>query len=688
MSSVVGRKAESEHEVTETPRNNTVTALLGNEADITLHNPGTPKNPQTRDFLRHSRLQILGELFTKLLSRRNEPRKIAMYRRRQVAAFHCLPHLAPLSGALTLLSLRWKEYWIGPNPPDPTTLQFVAKFHEILMQVSILEILLCIIRIEAARGFISLGALSGAIQPTQLSYLWSLDFLSVFSSKSFHGRGWRQIMIGTAIPVLIISTALVGPSSAVLMIPRQGCPSPTVYDWIRYGPIDTVFSTQKLELNWTGVLEPRLESRMFAKTGDPEDEYRYTSLHNFDRVMYSYSHDHWFDSTTLLQKFGEKVTISTDFADRTLHNAAIRSREQRNKLGDNVTMSISLPQPITDVFCTRPNLHTNWRSSLNETIQYVQGDGTSLGSLGNMSSLAGRFEGRGVVGNWVGDWHRRTFDPVWLMSPESNSQSLLGIFFAVESHSNATELLPLDLMLTETELLRAEYSICSLTAYWDTAESSLVFNEMMDQPTRSPRVSELKETNRRNITLNAANMTLNPNDPEMMWGGFMNIGFENLPTNLAMMLAVAISETSNLAQSKVNFANQSATFMDGLSKAAVRSIWYGYGYCADSTSIRLSLAVILAYCIITVAYLSYILISGETSTAWNSAIELVVLALQSKKPDYPGQGHTGVGIDSLDTFRQGVGIRVNNDNELELVFANDRDIEKRGLRKIERNTAY
>ncbi|KAH7076611.1 hypothetical protein BKA63DRAFT_286177 [Paraphoma chrysanthemicola] len=482
MSSVARRKAESEHEMTEMPRYKTVTALLGNEADITLHNSGTPKNPQTRDFLRHSRLQIIGELLTKFFSRRKEPRKIAMYRRRQVAAFHCLLHFAPLSGALTLLALRWTEYWIGLNPPDPTALQFVAKFHEILMQVSIAEILLCIIRIEAARGFISLGALSGAIQPTQLSYLWSLDFLSLFSSKSFHGRGWQQIMIGIAIPVLIISTALVGPSSAVLMIPGQGCPSPTVYDWFRHGPIDTVFSTKQLEMNWTGVTEPRLESRMFGEDGNPEDEYRYTSFSGFDRVLYHYAHVQSHDDATLLQILGAKVTIPTDFTSQTLHNAAIRSREQRNKLGDNVTMSVSLPQPITEVFCTRPRPHRSRRSSLNVTIHYVQGDGTSLGILGNMSSLADRFQGRGVIGNWLGDRQRRTFDPVWLMSPESNSQSLFGIFFAVELHANATELLPLDLMLTETEILRVDYSVCSLTAYWDTAESSLVFNQRMDQP--------------------------------------------------------------------------------------------------------------------------------------------------------------------------------------------------------------
>lgn len=67
-------------------------------------------------------------------------------------------------------------------------------------------------------------------------------------------------------------------------------------------------------------------------------------------------------------------------------------------------------------------------------------------------------------------------------------------------------------------------------------------------------------------------------------------------------------------------------------------------------------------------------------------MELVALALQSKKPD--DLGHTSVGIDFLDTFDKSVGIRFNGDNELELVFAKDRDLESRDLRKIQRNKAY
>lgn len=113
---------------------------------------------------------------------------------------------------------------------------------------------------------------------------------------------------------------------------------------------------------------------------------------------------------------------------------------------------------------------------------------------------------------------------------------------------------------------------------------------------------------------------------------------------------------------------------------------FNYDYGTTSTLVYLSMVVISSYCVFTILYLDYILITGSTSTAWNSAIELVALALQSKQSNHLGQ--IPVGIDALSACNEGVGIRVNAEDELELVFANDRDIGSRDLRKIERNKEY
>jgi hypothetical protein len=90
------------------------------------------------------------------------------------------------------------------------------------MQASLAEVIVCVIRTEAVHRYVPLGALSGVTQPTQLSYLWSLDYVSIFTSPAL--SGWRKAALVCAIPVLLVLTALVGPSSAILMIPRPDTP--------------------------------------------------------------------------------------------------------------------------------------------------------------------------------------------------------------------------------------------------------------------------------------------------------------------------------------------------------------------------------------------------------------------------------------------------------------------------------
>jgi hypothetical protein len=155
-----------------------------------------------------------------------EHRKVAIHQNRAVAAAHGLLHVIPLSGAILLLVFHWTNQWVDEENDHSTELQFAAKLHELLMQASIAEVLLSLIRAGLINGFVPFGTLSGAMQPTQLSYLWSLDFFSLFRSRAF--QGWRRTVFVVAIPLLFALTALVGPSSAVLMIPRAGVPS-TVY---------------------------------------------------------------------------------------------------------------------------------------------------------------------------------------------------------------------------------------------------------------------------------------------------------------------------------------------------------------------------------------------------------------------------------------------------------------------------
>lgn len=155
---------------------------------------------------------------------------------------------------------------------------------------------------------------------------------------------------------------------------------------------------------------------------------------------------------------------------------------------------------------------------------------------------------------------------------------------------------------------------------------------------------------------------------------------------LAVSLTDAISDIPRYLYTLTWDDDALSTGMSSLSTFRSICTWYGFGYGNHSTSVCLSIAVLCFYCVVTVLYLACMLFTGRSSTAWNSSIELVALALQSNRPDH--LRNVSVGIDYLSTFNEGVGIRANADNELELVFAHDRDIGSRGLRKVQTNKEY
>lgn len=166
-----------------------------------------------------------------------------MYQSRWLATGHALLHLVPLSSAVAVLILNWSEYFVGPSFTLTTTLQFVAKLQELLMQASLVEIVLSIVRSQMMEGYLPLGALSVSTRAMHLSYLWSLDLLAAVTSQSFRGR--RKALFVCLVPLLVLLTALVGPSSAVLMIPRAGMSSrPSVIHWRSTNDEDVMFPSQ------------------------------------------------------------------------------------------------------------------------------------------------------------------------------------------------------------------------------------------------------------------------------------------------------------------------------------------------------------------------------------------------------------------------------------------------------------
>lgn len=151
-----------------------------------------------------------------------EQRKVAVYRNRTVAIVHSVLHLVPLGGALSLVLLNATTTGFPVWRYDPTwntAIQFAAKSLEILIQASLADVYLSYVRHQLLEsGSVPLGVLFGPLQTTHIAYLWSLDFWGTLTAGQLAIP--RKVVLFLFSFSIIALAALVGPSSAVAMIPR------------------------------------------------------------------------------------------------------------------------------------------------------------------------------------------------------------------------------------------------------------------------------------------------------------------------------------------------------------------------------------------------------------------------------------------------------------------------------------
>ena len=330
--------------------------------------------------------------------------------------------------------------------------------------------------------------------------------------------------------------------------------------------------------------------------------------------------------------------------------------------------------------------------------------------LTNISSLIPRISGLGQVHHEdKSNLTYQYYDPVWMSNSTEKGHLTIGVFFRWEHEDLNPEPLSLDHIFNMTNTTdrneRLVVTTCTLLAFWSDFEV-LVKYERDDESWwkgggfegLTKQVTHSKSPlwnvrNGRNITLDMTDIEPLGNATGhavlAMWRRRTVVTAFSLAASFAAAISGLPYNTSlvggleDLQTFKDLVQNERSS--DVASFTAINTM-YGYGYGIGSTSITLSIVVLSLYSVITILYLLYILITGSTSTAWNSAIELIALALHSKSPD--NLPNTTAGINCSGTFSRRVGIRVNAEEKLELVFANDSDRRLGGLRKIQRNKAY
>jgi hypothetical protein len=406
------------------------------------------------------------------------------------------------------------------------------------------------------------------------------------------------------------------------------------------------------------------------------------------------------------------TTIPTQYSSRSFMGL---TNEPFEKVSQNGTATVKMAYPVVITQCQRQPylLHS-------EAKIYYEPDAATSKSFFTLGALAEKISNSSEV---VEDYGEELYAPFWTASPQSGSTSLFAFFlYRNLLHADTSDFFSpyvntsnsLSSLLGRTNQTLGIYSIrvisCKLSAFWDFGDVQLQQNltgEAVTTPSHTKSLSHNAKPIRMNIshieTIRGARFhrQLKESIPDVAKVP-MTTHVSSITYSLGAIFALGISKIPRVQQPGARYflGSDERSFemgpmvwhpppgVDIANTTAFKFTLtdYGYGYGNRSTSIYLAMAVVTTYCIITILYLIYTIFTGSASTAWNSGIELVTLALQSKKPNH--LGHASVGIGSVKTFGESVGIRVNADNQLELVFAHDGDFKKRGLSKIERNKEY
>ncbi|MCJ1357082.1 MAG: hypothetical protein MMC33_007078 [Icmadophila ericetorum] len=149
-----------------------------------------------------------------------EPKKVAIQYSQWAAGLKSLIHLIPLGVAILEIVRNWQGRYIGATFDLQSYYQFAAKAHEILIQASLGTVLLSFILRGLAGKGLPFGALLSGLQFTQVSYMWSTELWSSVFAQGFY-LSKKLAFLAIALTCGLIA-ATSGPSSATLLIPRLG----------------------------------------------------------------------------------------------------------------------------------------------------------------------------------------------------------------------------------------------------------------------------------------------------------------------------------------------------------------------------------------------------------------------------------------------------------------------------------
>ncbi|MCJ1469537.1 hypothetical protein MMC07_008170 [Pseudocyphellaria aurata] len=651
---------------------------------------------ETGLFLRGIGLGIVVTTFQGIFTKDfSEPEKVAIRRSRTTALLRALIHIVPLGVSIFEIVLNFKGRFVGETFNYQNYIQFAAKGHEIAMQASIATILLSYIRyqISAGKGM-PFGAVLSGLQFLQVSYLWSVELWSSILSKEFRLR--KKLCFAVLILVCIAVAATAGPSSANLLIARQGL-WPTASTYLAVNA-----SFQDI---WPDRLDDtNLKNDCATVTPDSPDEWL--------RCPMSYLAS--FD-----QHHVESLLESNSLADEERLIDFWYSSPGDFSL-NYLSSKCATSQATQGRFCA-----TIPQATLSYGYYYIQYNHFEETDFAGYQSLRKNYYQPYTVASCVTDVVKDASDQTPLrfarISEESSQLEEDREIFPIPGlttgqiidkvSSDNSEFrvdwidLPMDTfntgvpgaVIVSQDLNGSFYNIttCTLNAGWGSSElqsTSLDYVSIFSHPSNippfwTPGFANFSDSSypQRRVSISKSWMEfLNPtikqanNSTDTLISRLLSSEAQliNTPHStefavaqmLIFLLAIAMTSTGSGQHNweVFNDLNNATTTCDTCLVFEVEYSYIGWFYSTHGTTTRLALTIMLAYCILVFGHIVYSAISGVSSTAWDSAAEIVALAMNSSPTDT--LQNTCAGIVGRKAFKTSVKVLATTPGHLELVF--------------------
>ncbi|KAL3707433.1 hypothetical protein TMatcc_005412 [Talaromyces marneffei ATCC 18224] len=662
-------------------------------------------------------------------------------------------HIIPLAVAATLIVINIQSRFLGIDTQWTNLLQFIAKLHEILMQISITTAMIGYQQylLTQSNSAVPFGAIFSAYHATQVGYLWSSEFRASVTTPRFPMLLKTGFVLFVAGSILLASG--VGPASAIAMLPRLVSYRIANYRLgldHAYGDVfpmaltqpgalleDSIFKSneQSPAIGWEYLrglpsVGPDRSTLVGIQSvnqdlgnGYAKSVYEMPPLYSVDLptiTPHAETRSETFTRTLYVQYAPNSTVATVQQAPVAagLSMAAVRSLGEVDYRATTGEARIQIAHPFVSSICVlNAIMNENDTRALKFPAAFLaSNDATEVDTVTYINITRQQLwaqmldQGQGQI-IWVDDVSfsvDRTLGAIVVQSGLcDNGQKYLsastcavsGLWANMTSRMTVTSLINASTTMFDN---RAETLVSSdflntlpttlwqadavaLSKEWANSITSQISNQnrtVADNLLRSLLLTENVCPVNGSYTLNSANLlSSRPMMHEALVSALVANGMSHATGPFEMSdssLQSGDFQWTNANGDKIKPAGLILTFQSSV---------VGYAWTMDGTAIKIAVPILIIYCLYVISYVTYTLVTGHSSRAWDTIASLTALAFNSRPSKV--LENTSVRISRTETFRSLVSVQeVESERRLEMVFQPDEQNRGGSLRRVRAGKAY